>query len=70
MPEEKLNERRTSFSYSNLSVILRLCNCVLLGTGVMKEQSHLWPCLVQKFFYKMNIVALSFVFDKYYLIID
>jgi len=28
------------------------------------------PCLVPNFFGKINIVAFSFVFDKYYLIMD
>jgi len=36
----------------------------------LKMHARLGPCLLPKFFAKYKIVTLSFVFDKYYPIID
>jgi len=44
-------------------------SCCWLDCGVRRPHK-LEPGLESFFFYKINIVALSFTFDKYYLIID
>ena len=34
------------------------------------SNDKLWPCLAPIFFCKMNTIAFSFIFDKYYLIMN